>query len=377
MTAGAPPVTGAWRPGDQPGRRRFVEIATGRPLDLVAGGTLGPITVAFETWGRLSPTADNAVLVCHALTGDSHAAGPAGHGHAQLGWWNPIIGPGRAIDTDRYFVVCPNVLGGCQGTTGPASTDPTTGRPYGATFPVTTILDQVAVEAALADHLGIDRWAAVVGGSMGGMRTLEWAVEYPGRVAKAVVIACGAAATAEQIAWSALQIRAIEQDPNFRGGDYYDGPEGPWRGLSLARGIGQVTYRSELEFAERFNRGHQNDEHPFEGGQYTVESYLEYHGEKICGRFDANSYISLARAMNHHDVGRGRGGVAEALLRIRAEVTIAGISSDHLYPLRLQHELADLIPRNKGVETIHSLSGHDAFLTEHEAVGAIIAGALA
>ena len=377
MTDGMPPVTGAWRPGDEPGRRRFAEVFADRALDLVAGGTLGPVTVAYETWGTLSPERDNAVLVCHALTGDSHAAGPAGPGHPQLGWWHPIIGPGRAIDTDRYFVVCPNVLGGCQGTTGPASVDPATGRPYGSTFPVTTICDQVAVEAALADGLGIERWAAVIGGSMGGMRTLEWAIEFPRRVAKAVVIACGAAATAEQIAWSALQIRAIEQDSHFRGGDYYDGAEGPWRGLSLARGIGQVTYRSELEFDERFNRGHQNDEHPFEGGQYTVESYLEYHGEKIGNRFDANSYISLARAMNHHDVGRGRGGVAEALLRIRAEVTIAGISSDHLYPLRLQHELADLIPRNKGVEVITSVSGHDAFLTEHEAVGAIIAGALA
>lgn len=374
---GPMPVTGAWRPGHEPGRRRFAEVFADRPLELRAGGELGPVTVAYETWGTLSPERDNAVLVCHALTGDSHAAGPAAPGHPHLGWWNPVIGPGRAIDTDRFFVVCPNVLGGCQGTTGPASLDPATGQPYGSRFPVTTICDQVAVEAALADGLGIERWAAVVGGSMGGMRTLEWMIEFPERVAKGVVIACGAAASAEQIAWSALQIRAIEQDPHFHGGDYYPAPEGPWRGLSLARGIGQVTYRSELEFDERFNRGHQNDEHPFEGGQYTVESYLEYHGEKIARRFDANSYISLARAMNHHDVGRGRGGIADALLRIRAQVTIAGISSDHLYPLRLQHELADLIPRNKGVEVIHSISGHDAFLTEHEAVGAIIAGALA
>ena len=161
-------------------------------VQMVAGGTLGPITVAYETWGRLSPTADNAVLVCHALTGDSHAAGPAGHGHPQLGWWNPIIGPGRAIDTVRYFVVCPNVLGGCQGTTGPASIDPATGRPYGASFPVTTILDQVAVEAALADRLGIERWAAVVGGSMGGMQALSLAANWPHIAARVLPISATA-----------------------------------------------------------------------------------------------------------------------------------------------------------------------------------------
>jgi homoserine O-acetyltransferase len=208
------------------------------------------------------------------------------------------------------------------------------------------------------------------------MRAVEWAVKYCDRVPRAVIIACGAAATAQQIALCSLQIRAIEEDGNFHGGDYYDAAEGPWRGLSIARGIGQVSYRSELELAQRFNRGHQNDEHPFEGGLYTVESYLEYHGEKLAHRFDANSYISLSRAMNHHDVGRARGGVADALARVTAEVTIAGISSDGLYPLRLQHELADLIPRNKGVEVVSSIAGHDGFLTEHEAIGDIIAGAL-
>ena len=273
--------------------------------------------------------------------------------------------------------MCPNILGGCQGTTGPSSIDPETGRRVRiARFPVTTIRDQVDLEAALADHLGIARWFSVIGGSMGGQRALEWAIKYRERVPRAVIIACGAAATAEQIALCSLQIRAIEADPHFHGGDYYDAAEGPWRGLSIARGIGQVSYRSELELAQRFNRGHQNDEHPFEGGQYTIESYLEYHGEKLAHRFDANTYIVLSRAMNHHDVGRGRGGVADALARVTAEVTIAGISSDRLYPLRLQHELADLIPRNKGVEVINSIGGHDGFLTEHEAIGDILAGAL-
>ncbi len=369
-------AAGAWRPGDPPGRRRFATLFTERPLALRAGGTLSPVTVAYETWGELDANASNALLLLHALTLDSHAAGPAEPGHAQLGWWNPLIGPGRAIDTDRFFVVCSNVLGGCQGTTGPASIDPATGTPYGSRFPVTTIRDQVDVEAALADHLGIERWHSVIGGSMGGMRAVEWAVKYRDRLERAVIIASGAAATAEQIALCSLQIRAIEADPNFRGGDYYDAVEGPARGLSIARGIGQVSYRTELELAERFNRGHQNDEHPLEGGQYTIESYLEYHGDKITHRFDANSYIGLSRAMNHHDVGRGRGGVADALARVKADVTIAGISSDRLYPLRLQYELADFIPCNKGVAVVNSISGHDAFLTEHEAIGDIVAGAL-
>lgn len=377
MTDSPVPVTGAWRPGDPPGRRRFLTVFDDHPLCLRAGATLNDVTVAYETWGTLSPARDNAVLVCHALTGDSHAAGPVEEGHPLLGWWNALIGSGRAIDTDRWFVVCPNVLGGCQGTTGPSSIDPESGTPYGPRFPVITIRDQVDVEVAVADALGIERWAAVIGGSMGGQRVLEWSIKYAPRVERAVVIACGAAATADEIALCSLQIRAIENDPWFLGGDYYTAAEGPWRGLSLARGIGQYSYRSEIEFDQRFNRGHQNDEHPFEGGQYTIESYLEYHGEKLAHRFDANTYIVLSHVMNHHDVGRGRGGVPDALARITAEVTIAGISSDRLYPLRLQHELADLIPRNKGVSVINSLAGHDGFLTEHEAVGDIIGAALA
>ncbi len=370
------PVTGAWRPGDPPGRRVFATVFDERPHALRAGGALADVTVAYETWGTLNAARDNAVLLCHALTGDSHAAGQVEPGHTQLGWWDALIGAARAIDTDRFFVVCPNVLGGCQGTTGPSSIEPATGRPFGSRWPVVTIRDQVDVEAALADELGIDTWACVIGGSAGGQRAMEWGIRYPARVARAVLIACGAAATAEQIAWCSLQIRAIESDPHFAGGDYYDNAEGPGRGISLARGIGQVTYRSEPELAKRFDRGHQNDEHPFEGGSYTIESYLEYHGEKLARRFDANTYITLSRAMNHHDVGRGRGGVADALARIEAEVTIAGISTDRLYPLRLQYELADLIPRNKGVEVVHSIAGHDGFLTEHEAIGDIIAGAL-
>ncbi len=345
---------------------------------LEAGGRLADITVAYETWGELDETRGNTLLVLHALTGDSHAAGPAGPGHPQPGWWSAVIGPGLAIDTNRYFVVCPNVLGGCQGTTGPASTDPATGLPYGSRFPVVTIRDQVVIEAALANQLGIQRWAAVVGGSMGGQRALEWAVSFPDRVPVAVIIACGAQATAEEIALSALQIRSIRADPAFAGGDYYDAPpgEGPWRGMSLARGIGQVSYRSEIELDQRFGRGRQGDENPLTGGRYAIESYLDYHGERLAHRFDANTYIALSRAMNHHDVGRGRGGIPAALRRITARVAVAGISSDRLYPLRLQQELQTLIPRADPLTVIDSLDGHDGFLTEHEQVGALIRATL-
>jgi homoserine O-acetyltransferase len=275
-------------------------------------------------------------------------------------------------------VVCPNVLGGCQGTTGPASDDPSTGVPYGSRFPIITIRDQVVIEAAFATQLGIHRWMAVVGGSMGGQRALEWAVSFPDRVPLAVIIACGAQATAEEIALCSLQIRAIQSDPAFRGGDYYDAPldQRPWRGMSLARGIGQVSYRSELELDQRFGRGHQGDERPLSGGRYTIESYLDHHGDRLAHRFDANTYIALSRAMNHHDVGRGRGGIPAALARITARVAVAGISSDRLYPLRLQRELADLIPGAGKVTVIVSLDGHDAFLTQHEQVNAIIRDAL-
>ena len=349
-----------------------------RPHVLEAGGRLEHVTIAYETWGTLASARDNAILVLHALTGDSHAAGSAEPGHRQAGWWDGMIGPGAPIDTDRFFVVCPNVLGGCQGTTGPAS-DAADGRPYGSRFPRITIRDQVVIEAALTDQLGIDRWLAVVGGSMGGMRVLEWAVSFPERVARAVAVAVGAEATAEQIALCSVQIRAIEADPRWRGGDYYDAApgDGPHVGMSIARGIGQISYRSEPELDTRFSREHQGDERPLDGGRYAVESYLEYHGEKLARRFDANTYRVLSEAMNHHDVGRGRGGIATALGRITAEVTVAGITSDRLYPLRLQHQLAELIPTAGDVTVIDSIVGHDGFLVETEAVGKLITRALA
>jgi len=369
------PVTGAWRPGDAPGRRRFATISDG--LKLEAGGRLESATVAYETWGTLAPDASNAVLVLHALTGDSHAAGPAGPGHGDVGWWDGTIGPGCPIDTDRFFVVCPNVLGGCQGTTGPSSDAPD-GRPYGSRFPVTTIRDQVALEVALTDTLGIDRWYAVVGGSMGGMRVLEWAVGQHDRVARAVVISVGAQATAEEIALCHVQMRAIRADPKWRGGDYYDAEpgDGPHEGLSIARGIGHISYRTELELAARFGRDHQPGEEPFVGGRYAVESYLDHHAEKLVRRFDANSYLVLSTAMNHHDVGRDRGGIAAALCTVTAQVSIAGMSSDWLYPVRLQQELGELVPTASAVEIVQTISGHDGFLVESEPLGRFLRRAL-
>lgn len=371
----SPHPSGAWQEGDEPGRRQFVTLFEARPHLLEAGGRLERVRVAYETWGELAPDGSNAVLVLHALTGDSHAAGPAGPGHPTPGWWDGLIGPGRAIDTDHLFAVCPNVLGGCQGTTGPASAAPD-GRPYGSRFPRVTVRDQVVVEAALADRLGIERWKAVVGGSMGGMRALGWAVGLPDRVERAIIASVGAKATSEQIALCSVQNRVIRADPAWRGGDYYDAPEGPATGLSIARGIGQITYRSELELDERFGRDHQGDEDPLRGGRYAIESYLEYHGAKLARRFDANSYLVLSEAMNHHDVGRGRGGVAAALGRVTADTTIAGITSDRLYPLRLQHELAALLPTAGDVVAIDSVHGHDGFLIEVEALSKVIAGAL-
>jgi homoserine O-acetyltransferase len=370
------PHPGVWEPGDEPGGRRFARLfGNGPGFDLEGGGHLPGVTVAYETWGELDSDRGNGVLVLHALTGDSHAAGPAGPGHVMAGWWDGMIGPGAPIDTDRYFVVCPNVLGGCQGTTGPAS-PAHDGSPWGSRFPLVTIRDQVAVEAALADYLGIDQWSGVVGGSMGGMRVLEWCVGYPDRVRRAVVLAVGAMATAAQIALCSLQIRAITSDPCFAGGDYYGSGSRPEAGLSLARGIGQFTYRTDLELESRFGRAAQEEEDPRKGGRFAVESYLEYHGDKLARRFDPNSYIVLSEAMNHHDVGRGRNGVARALAGVRADVFVAGIGSDRLYPLGLQYQLARLLPSGRPVTVVESSSGHDGFLLEKEQVGAVLASSL-
>jgi homoserine O-acetyltransferase len=370
-------VVGAWREGDPVGERRFVSIGE---VPLERGGAIPAVRVAYESWGTLNAAADNAVLVEHALTGDSHVVGPAGDAHPSPGWWDGLIGPGRPLDTDRWFVVAANVLGGCQGTTGPASRG-ADGRPWGSRFPFTTVRDQVEVEARLADQLGVHRWAAVVGGSMGGMRALEWAVTHPHRVERAIVVASTAYATADQIAWAQPQLLAIRSDPAYRGGDYYGAASdpmtaGPLQGLGIARRIAHVTYRSGVELDRRFGRAAQGDEDPLgDGGRYAVESYLDHHAAKLSRRFDANSYVVLTEAMSSHDVGRDRGGVAAALKRVTAATTVAAVDTDRLYPARLSTEIAAAVP-NATEHLITSLYGHDGFLIEIDQVGQVIRDAM-
>lgn len=372
----APPVTGAWREGDHPGRRRFADLGG---LALESGERLPAVRVAYETWGRLSPSADNAVLVLHALTGDSHVVGEAGAGHPTSGWWEGLIGPGCPVDTERWFVVAPNVLGGCQGTTGPSSTAPD-GFPWGSRFPFITVRDQVAAESLLADRLGINRWALVMGGSMGGMRALEWAVGTPDRVARLLVLASAPYATGDQIAWCAAQLAAIRADPGFRRGDYYNAVpgQGPHLGLGVARRIAHATYRSGAELNLRFGRKAQHGEQPLIGkGRYAVESYLDHHADKLVRRFDANSYVVLTEAMNSHDVGRSRGGTAAALRRVTARTTVIAVESDRLYPVDLNREITDPIPGSGELVVLHSPYGHDGFLIETAEVAEAVQGLLA
>ncbi len=336
------------------------------------GGLLGPIDIAYETWGILNEDRSNAILVLHALTGDAHVIGEADDIHPTPGWWNGLIGPGCAIDTDRYFVICPNVLGGCQGTTGPSSAAPDK-RPYGSRFPAITIRDQVAAEKALADSLRIETFHNIIGGSMGGMRVLEWLVSYPSAAKTAVVIATSASASAEQIALTSLQVRMIRQDPEFHGGDYYGIGKGPLKGLRLARELAHLTYRSPQELDRRFGRNLQEASNS--RTTFAVESYLSHSGDRLVRRFDANSYICLSEAMNSHDVGRGRGGIKKALARIKANVTVIGISSDRLFPLVQQEAIAQAVPTCQGFHIIDSDVGHDGFLLEIESLGNIVGNA--
>lgn len=376
----SPPASGAWRDGDPIGRRRFAVVGALTPE---LGGRLPEVTIAYETWGTLNPARDNAVLVLHALTGDSHVVGEVEPGHPTPGWWQGLIGPGCPLDTDRWFVVAPNVLGGCMGSTGPASLAPD-GQPWASRFPQVTIRDQVDAEVALTDHLGIATWAAVIGGSMGAMRVLEWGVAYPQRVRSIAPLAVCAATTADQIALQSIQIRAIEEDPNYLGGDYllaaHEDPTapGPHQGLALARRLAHWSYRSREELGLRFGRDAQEGEDPFDDGRYAVQSYLDHHGSKLASRFDAASYVVLTRSMNHHDVGRGRGGVSAALRRVDAEVLVAGVDSDRLYPLLQQHALAHQlgVPGDRA-HVIRSPYGHDGFLIELRQVQALVRELLA
>jgi len=371
---GLPPASAAWREGDPVGDRHFLDVGS---LTTEGGDTIPEVRVAYETWGTLNEARSNAIYICHALTGDSHVAGEAGPGHVTAGWWDGLVGPDGDIDTDEWFVVCANVLGGCQGTTGPASTAPD-GRPWGSRFPVVTVADMVEVERRLTDALGIDSWALLLGPSLGGMRVLEWMVRYPERVRGGLVLGSTAAVSADQIATHATQILAIESDPAFRGGDYYDAEDGqgPHAGMGLARRIAHLTYRTETELSDRFGRSVQGDEDPAAGGRFAVESYLEHHADKLARRFDANTYVALTRAMSLFDLGQGRGGMEQALGQITAPITVVGIDSDRLFPTRLQQQIVDLAPGADRLHLILSPFGHDGFLVEDEQVGVFVAHAL-
>lgn len=364
-TQDLPPTPGGWREGDPVGRRQFVDLGE---LSLESGSTLPAVRLAYETWGRYD--GGNAVLVLHALTGDSHVHGPAMAGHPTAGWWDDLVGPGRAIDTERFFVVAANVLGGCQGSTGPSSLHPDGGH-WGSRFPELTVRDQVAAEVALADRLQIPTWHTVLGGSAGGMRALEWAIMRPERVQRLLLLATSAQAEAGQIALSSIQQTAITADPYFAGGDYYHQQRGPAAGLALARRLAHLSYRNDLDLQRRFGRSSQPG--AVDGEQvFSIAAYLEHHGVKLTRRFDAGAYLKLTRAMDSHDVSRGRDGADRALAAITAHTVVAGIDSDTLYPPAQQEELVELIPTAAPMITLRSRFGHDGFLLEIEQVGRIV-----
>lgn len=351
------------------------QVFTFDSLPLQRGGHIAPVTVAYETWGKLNAAGDNAVLLTHALTGSSHAHDTENPGDPKAAWWNPLIGLGRFFDTSRYYVICSNILGGCYGTTGPSSADPNTGRLYGMRFPVITIRDMVEVQRKLIEHLGVRQLAMVAGGSIGGQQSLEWAVAYPELVRKAIVVAATAALTAQAIAFSEVGRQAILADPLWQGGDYLPG-EGPRAGLAIARMLAMITYQSEeameLRFARRSARN-KNVSAPSgftdPGERFDVEGYLYYQGEALVRRFDANSYLYISRAMDLYDVSEGYPSLEAALSRLRSKALFIGIRSDFLFPAARVRWLADQV-RAAGGEAIYaeldSPHGHDAFLKEWE-----------
>lgn len=341
------------------------------PLRLDNGAVIGDVAIAVQRWGELSPARDNVVMVLHALTGDSHITGPAGPGHPTPGWWDGVAGPGAPIDTNRWCAVATNVLGGCRGSTGPSSLA-RDGKPWGSRFPTISVRDQVEADIAALAALGITEVAAVIGGSLGGARALEWMVAHPERVRAGLLLAVGARASADQIGTQSTQIAAIQADPNWRGGDYHGTGRTPEAGLDLARRIAHLTYRGEVELDTRFANDAQDGEEPATGGRYAVQSYLEHQGAKLVSRFDAGSYVALTEALSSHDVGRGRGGVVAALRGCPVPAVVGGVASDRLYPLRQQQELADLLPGCAGLAIVDSICGHDGFLVETEPVGELI-----
>ncbi len=360
------------------------------PLSLDCGRELHPVRVAYETYGTLSPQRDNVILVCHALSGDAHAAGfaktppaastrdgfgaegrdrPADKG---LGWWDGMIGPGKAFDTDRYFVVATNLIGGCRGTTGPSSTNPATGRPYGSDFPVLTVADMVRCQRAFLDVLGIERLAAVAGGSLGGMQALEWAVSYPDQVDAIVVIASPHALPPQGVAWNAIARESIMRDPAWQDGHYYDTGRAPEAGMGVARMLGHITYLSAPALTDRFGRRLQfadDIRYTFREPEFEVESYLQHQAASFVRRFDANTYLYLSRALTYFDLARehGAGSLRRALAGVSARTLLIAFSSDWLYPPAASAEIEEALHSlGKPVEfhLIEAPYGHDSFLLE-------------
>jgi len=348
-------------------------------LSLDCGVTLAPVDVAYETYGELNSSRSNAILILHAFSGDAHAAGIS-HDGGRPGWWDNMIGPGKAFDTTQYFVISSNVLGGCKGTTGPASIHPKIGRPYGMSFPGISVSDMVRLQKKLVNHLGIQRLLAVAGGSMGGMQVLEWAVAYPEAVACALPIATTSRHSAQQIAFNEVGRQAIMADPDWCGGDYYD-KKPPARGLSVARMVGHITYMSDDSMREKFGRRFRKQEPlPDFSSEFEVESYLRYRGSQFVDRFDANSYLYITKAMDLFDVTNGHGSLAAALERTQSRFLVISFTSDWLYPTYQSLEIVSALRgRNRDVAfcELQSNYGHDAFLVDVAEQTELIRGFLA
>lgn len=365
--------------------QRLTVVGADAPLALEAGGALGPIEVEYETYGTLNAARDNVVLICHALSGDAHVAGWDRHADMasrpwrarKPGWWDEVVGPGKPIDTTRWFVVCSNVLGGCYGTTGPASIDPATGRPYGLSFPMVTIGDWVEVQARLLDRLGIGRLHAVIGGSLGGQQAIEWSLRFPDRVARSIVLAAAPRLSALGVAYNAVGRYAIMNDGAFAGGAYHGGPP-PRHGLATARMLAHITYLSEQSIDQKFGRRLQGKErYEFRHGvEFQVESYLDHQGKAFVERFDADSYLYIIRAMDYYDAADwGDGDLGAACRRIQARTTVVSFSSDWLYSPTQCREFALAMTRAGRPITYAELPspyGHDAFLVEAETVGRLL-----
>jgi len=338
---------------------------------LESGEEFGPITVAYETYGRLNGKKDNAILVLHALTGDAHAAGYHSETDVKPGWWNDMIGPGKAFDTDKYFIISSNMLGGCKGTTGPSSINPQTGKAYGTDFPVITIEDTVKVQKELVEHLGVKKLLSVAGGSMGGMQALMWSITYPEMVESTILIATTSKLSAQGIAFNAVGRNAIISDPDWQNGNYYDKENKPDRGLSIARMVGHITYLCEEAMHKKFGRKLQNKTKPdfTMDIDFQVESYLQHQGQVFVDRFDANSYLYITKAVDYFDLGGKYGSLDEAFKHTNAKFLIMSFTSDWLFPTSQSKEMVNALLRtNKDVSfcEIESPCGHDAFLLEFE-----------